>query len=228
MDYVIYVMNGEVNMTLLPDYYANRNNGKFMKWFKSVARTNQIVLDFFDETKSRPLWTLDKRHHYKLLDIGAWDGSMAKLLDDWIEYYPLDIAKIDHPNAIQMDLNEGELPFKDKYFDYVIADQVIEHTFFPIQICKEIHRVLKDDGKAMIGLPNELSLIARLSFLLRGDYGIIEDQEFQHHWYFTLSNSEKMLKDCGFKIIKKAGRFGITHPILLKVSPINFYKVIKS
>ena len=203
----------------LPDYYANRNNGKFMKWFKSVARTNKIVLDFFAQN-------LDISKG-KLLDIGAWDGSMANLLPKEVEYYPLDVYPIDHPNAVICNLNDGKLPFKDKTFDYVIADQVIEHTFYPIEITKEIFRVLKDDGVAMIGLPNELSLMARISFMLRGDYGSVEEQEFQHHWYFTLSNSEKMLTDCGFKIIKKTGRFGITHPSLLKISPINFYKVVK-
>lgn len=201
----------------LPDIYAKRNSGKFVKWFKSVARTNQLVLDFFDE----------KIEKGRLLDLGAWDGSMASLLPKEVEYYPLDVAPIDHPRAIMCNLNAGKIPFIDKTFDYMIADQVIEHTFCPLDICKEIFRVLKDDGIAMIGLPNELSLIARLSFLLREDYGSIEDQEYQHHWYFTLSNSRKMLEECGFKIIKSGGRFGITHPWLLKISPINFYKVIK-
>ena len=219
-------MEGQL-MTFLPDYYANKNSNKFMKWFKSVERTNQIVLDFFDEDRlpKKHIFFDDKK--FKLLDIGAWDGSMAKLLSDKIEYYPLDVYPIEHPNAVLCNLNDKKLPFKDKTFDYVIADQVIEHTFYPTETCKEIHRVLKDKGKAMIGLPNELSLIARLSFLFRGDYGTIEDQEFQHHWYFTLTNSKKMLTDCGFKIIKEGGRFGITHPALLKISPINFYKVIK-
>jgi len=202
---------------LLSDIYSEKRCGRFLRWFRSVERTSKFVLKFFEE----------KNMKGKFLDIGAWDASLGKFLPKEVEYYPLDVIPIDHPNAVICDLNNKKIQFPNKYFDYIIADQVLEHLFYPFEVCKEIHRVLKDKGIAMIGLPNDLGLMARIDFFLKKRYDTIKNQEFQHHWNFTFENSKKFLGDCGFKIVKYAGRFGITHPLIVTIAPITFYKVVK-
>jgi SAM-dependent methyltransferase len=189
---------------------------EFSKKFKSVERSNSILIKVLgDELQG------------KLLDIGAWDGSLGKMLPEDVEYYPLDISKIKHKNAKKWDLNRGYLPFKSGQFDYVVASMILEHTFYPIKICRDIRRVLKQGGTAVIGLPNESSLWTRLNSIFNFRYDTIEEQEFEHHWMFNISNTTDFLKKCGFKIRGIYPRFGITSKWVRPLAPIVWYKVVR-
>ena len=46
----------------------------------------------------------------------------------------------------------------DEVYDYVISNQVIEHTHNPGNYLMECNRVLKNDGFLMISLPNTINL----------------------------------------------------------------------
>jgi len=199
----------------LPELYEQKKIPCALRRFRSSCRSSRIALDFFDISP-----------HGRLLDIGAWDGSMRKILPDAIQYYPLDINKINQPNALVCDLNKKKIPFNDGYFDYVFANHVIEHLFYPEEIMKEIYRVMKLDGKAMIGVPNEDGFVSRVWSPFR-KYDTIEDQVFQHHWFFTHRNMVKFIDQCGFRIVKCAGRFGLTSPHIIRFAPMVFYKVVK-
>lgn len=49
------------------------------------------------------------------------------------------------------------LPFADKSFDIVYSANVLEHTQNPEQVLREAMRVLRDDGRLFIEIPNFLS-----------------------------------------------------------------------
>jgi len=59
-----------------------------------------------------------------------------------------------------------KFPFKDKYFDIVVCNQVIEHLYNPDNAFEEIRRVLKNDGIAIISVPNLCSLHNRIFTLI--------------------------------------------------------------
>jgi len=199
----------------LPEIYKKKNWSDWKTKFRSNERSSKILVNLLGNVKG------------KLLDIGAWDGSLEKFLPKEVEYYPLDAILIKHKNAKKWDLNKGYLPYKSKQFDCIVASMVLEHTLFPIKICKEIRRVLKDDGFAIIGLPNESSIISKLFSLIKFKYDTIEEQEFQHHWMFNIENTKTFLKDCGFKIVGIYYRFGITSRWVKSIAPIVWYKVVK-
>ena len=48
------------------------------------------------------------------------------------------------------------MPFEDKSFDYVIGSQTLEHWKKPKRALREIHRVLRDDGKVSLTAPIHL------------------------------------------------------------------------
>jgi len=154
----------------------------------------------------------------KLLDLGAYKGELEFFLPKSIEYYPLDMFKIKHRNFKLFDLNKGYLPFKDEYFDCVVCTSILEHLLInPNQLLKEIHRILKGNGIAIISLPNDLGL-NRIFYLIRNDdnVGLIEDQEYgRHHWFFTIENSRKLLKKY-FVIKNEIGFSGGVLPYFLK------------
>jgi len=81
------------------------------------------------------------------IDYGGWNKS--HLNEIGIEQVSLDIEK---------DL----FPFDDESIDFIIANQVLEHTKEIYFINNEIFRVLKTGGVLFLGVPNVLSLHNRI------------------------------------------------------------------
>ena len=50
-------------------------------------------------------------------------------------------------------LNKTPLPFKNNHFDFILADNIIEHLDDTVKIMKELHRILKKNGKLIIIVP---------------------------------------------------------------------------
>lgn len=57
--------------------------------------------------------------------------------------------------------------FESNTFDFVVSNQVIEHTHNPGNYLSEINRVLKDDGILIISLPNILTIRNIFSIMRR-------------------------------------------------------------
>lgn len=66
-----------------------------------------------------------------------------------------------------VDINKG-LPYGDNSFDCVILCDIIEHFTDHIAAIKEVSRVVKTDGHAIILTPNTMKIGSRLHFLLTG------------------------------------------------------------
>ena len=96
-----------------------------------------------------------------ILDIGCSDGYIVNYfnrhgkkatgVDGTI--YPTDKLFIEenHLNVFEMDMHA--LEFKDESFDAVWCRHTLEHSFAPMQVLAEIHRVLKQNGILFIILP---------------------------------------------------------------------------
>ncbi len=78
------------------------------------------------------------------LDIGGGNRQ----IDDQ-RYVNLDYAAYEEPDVIGDALN---LPFEADTFDLIYSTGVIEHLKDPIRAGKEIHRVTKSGGRALIGM----------------------------------------------------------------------------
>jgi len=71
------------------------------------------------------------------------------------------------------------VPFEDDFFDVVLSNQVIEHLFYPVRFIKEIHRILRPNGYAVISTENLASwdnlvalLLGYTPFSMEFDYGL--------------------------------------------------------
>jgi len=99
-----------------------------------------------------------------VVEIGAADASFKRFVksNKWIT-----IDKYGDPD-IKVDLNGTniELPFQRGSVDAVICTEVLEHLTIGSPLVKEISRILKPAGRAIISVPNIVSLKARLYFLL--------------------------------------------------------------
>jgi SAM-dependent methyltransferase len=64
-----------------------------------------------------------------------------------------------------LDIFAGTLPeasFPAESFDYIRFNHSFEHVSDPNQVLAEVHRILRKDGKVMIGVPNRAGMNARL------------------------------------------------------------------
>lgn len=63
--------------------------------------------------------------------------------------------------------NAEELPFADASFDRIFCTEVIEHVQHPERVLREITRVLRPGGRAVVSLPND-AIIDRAKSILKG------------------------------------------------------------
>lgn len=119
------------------------------------------------------------RHCYpfeKVLDIGAGQGKdldiCAKVKNQEVEFNAIEcfepnVQILNAKNIITHNLNieNTKFPFKDEYFDIIIANQVLEHTKELFWILHEVTRGLKVGGKFIIGVPNLAAIHNRLLLL---------------------------------------------------------------
>ncbi len=142
----------------------------------------------------------------KILDVGCCRGGLRKYINQELDYYGVDVLDNNFENYIRIDLNGKMLPFKSKTFDAVNCSDVLEHLFYPLEMLKEIKRVVKDDGVVLISLPNDKGL-NRIFLDLFSDIRSYEDAIFDHHWRFSIQTARKFFQN-EFKIIKELPEFG--------------------
>ena len=76
-------------------------------------------------------------------------GAGTEILQGYIN---LDIVNLVGTDIVA-DVNK-KLPFKDNYFDEILASDIIEHVDNVPKVIKELHRILKTGGKLKIKVPH--------------------------------------------------------------------------
>ncbi len=107
----------------------------------------------------------------KVLDIGAGDGYLGKLIKDNknAQVVCLDISEVALTRAKEKGLEtvvgdlEKELPFEPKSFDYVIATEIIEHISFSEELLMEMSRVARE--YILVSIPNSAHWTYRIQLL---------------------------------------------------------------
>ena len=92
-----------------------------------------------------------------------------------------------------------QLPFRDGSFDAVYSMGTIEHFPDPETALREIHRVLRPGGRAVVGVPNRWDPFLRplLAAVLQelGRYG------YGYERSFSRRALRRMLEDAGFEVV---------------------------
>jgi SAM-dependent methyltransferase len=85
-----------------------------------------------------------------VLNIGAGERHYEDLRDETCTIFSVDLMPF--PD-IDLQANVYMLPFQDGTFSTVIATEVFEHLQDPRAAVKELHRVLKPQGKLLLTVP---------------------------------------------------------------------------
>jgi ubiquinone/menaquinone biosynthesis C-methylase UbiE len=143
----------------------------------------------------------------RLLDVGCgWEAKLLKSVEPYINSgvgidfkAPLsDSAKL---KTISVTLDD-KLPFGDDSFDVVTLMAVLEHLEKPLEILREIRRVLKKPGSVLVGtVPSRTAkpVLEFLSYRL----GIVNEAEIRDHKrYFNKGDLLEIFADAGFQEIR--------------------------
>jgi SAM-dependent methyltransferase len=126
----------------------------------------------------------------RILDLGCGPGYNSA---DFHRLYPqAELYGVDlfdrGPDGIdyrRVDLNDGELPFDDGFFDIITMTHVIEHLDHPNRLGKAIHRVLRPEGGFYVETPNWTStLVPSFGFCREqsGPFNFYDDPTHVHPW----------------------------------------------
>ena len=118
-------------------------------------------------------------------------------------------------NASFATYNGKSIPFKDKTFDIISVNHVLEHIRDPNIVLLELKRVLKIKGRIFLEVPNERALWGKPKGRFAGTVHFTDDPT--HIRPYSKTDLVELGKSCGFKIAK----VGITRNLVhLFVSPV--------
>ncbi len=154
---------------LYTDYYPRKNidpvaikaragafklSGAFDRWFSGEHRVHHLL----------PAISHSNIDRSKVLDIGCGDGSSLLELkylgyDAYGIETDLNVAKV--RDALDLNIHIGTIedaPFPEHSFDYIIANQVVEHVVDLDSFCVSIKRFLIPNGIVILSTPNAKSI----------------------------------------------------------------------
>jgi len=136
-----------------------KNKIKFSKYENRMNDFGNIkkAIKYFEEKRNKNLYfALKQRFDWMNqyiknddigLEVGTGPGFSKKFIlnknfktSDFADYQHIDYKNIDAHNT----------NFKDNSFDYVIASHTLHHISYPLRFFREMHRILKKDGKLII------------------------------------------------------------------------------
>lgn len=138
------------------------------------------------------VFTIDLKRRLKGCNLTGVDGSA----------YALQQAQnvgFDELHLVN-DFSADILPLKDNSFDLVICKDVLEHLLHPEQLVSEISRVLKEEGKALIHVPNHFTLLGRVRLLMTNNidpfdyFPNAKRWEFPHIRFYNHASMVELLK----------------------------------
>jgi predicted SAM-dependent methyltransferase len=185
-----------------------------MTWETSINRERRLrkIANYFTNEKG------------VLLDVGGHDASLRKFLPPTIKYINLDFEKRKEVD-IYWDLNKRKLPFKNNSIDYFVASEVLEHLFYPLDIIKELRRILKPTGFGIITYPNDHTYVMLIKWVLNAP--VTPNPFWPYGHLHTLINFKQLLLVIHqFFKIEKVEYLAFSHERYLTFIPHSFLQLL--
>jgi SAM-dependent methyltransferase len=121
-----------------------------------------------------------------LFDVGCGTGSLLPFVRNSIDRYcGADAVRYDSFPAdqefVQVDLDSPRWPIADAVADITVAVQAIEHLENPRAFFRELARVTRAGGLIIVATPNQLSLLSKLTLMLKNQFNAFQDGSYPAH-----------------------------------------------
>jgi ubiquinone/menaquinone biosynthesis C-methylase UbiE len=170
---------------------------------------NRVPLDW-DVCRNKASY-LNLTENSRILDIGGKDGKKAHYVINKGQLIMSDISQENISPFVLSDVTY--LPFRGNSFDLITMFHVIEHIKSDKNALKEIYRILKKNGTALIVTPNAKRVTKIYSFALKivtrspCKYPLNPDHVFE----YSAQDIENLMKNSSFQSYR-------IEPIFMKIS----------
>ena len=203
--FIIHFGNGAGNNRALWDEVGMGNKLKFReKW--------GFDIDYYTYARTE-LMELIKRgtnDSIRILEVGCGSGATLNKIQYFFpnaEVRGIELeenaAKLatNQIDVIQGNIETMQLPYEEKYFDYIIFGDVLEHLYDPETVLKKLKSYLRAGGQFLCSIPNVMHTSVILQ-LLKGEFqyqdaGILDRT---HIRFFTWVSILGMLERCGLEL----------------------------
>lgn len=155
----------------------------------------------------------------RLLDVGCHSGLLTKEIIKHVkpdDIYGIDIsvraiekAKKRIKNGKFKVADAHKLPYENSFFNVLFCLEMLEHVDYPKVVIRELYRVLKKDGYAIILVPTDNLLFRIVWFLWNIRYSVwkhVHVQSFQNDLLERIVKKEEfkitLVKTFNFKMLK--------------------------
>lgn len=142
----------------------------WVEWSAIFARNMKLqdIKRTLGKTVFHPQWLVLRKNSFYfleklapekgqlLLDIGCGRGELKEALADGVQYIGFDypVTGLYRYNARPEVLGTAEmLPFDDGSFDFLVCAEVMEHLAKPGRAAREMSRILRPGGRAVVTIP---------------------------------------------------------------------------
>lgn len=145
-----------------------------------------------------------------LLDVGCGICQLHAFVEERFQtYVGADAVRYEAvPEGIdfyKVDLDTGRVPVPDGFADVVVAVETIEHLENPRAFARELTRLVKPGGRIVITTPNQLSLLSKLTLLLRNEFNAFRAGSYPAHLTALLEiDMRRIAAECGWIDIELA------------------------
>lgn len=220
-----------MNFKLLFPTFRNRYRfvrERLKKYVPAIQEQPAVASAETGETVPRPPSTVYRPPStvYRALNLGTGEGDYDRMIAAYCtELIGCDVNEEDlaHARALNKDVpnlryepnNALALTYPDNYFDLIVSCEVIEHVGQPAQMIREMYRVLKPGGVAIMTFPSRefpvtYDPVNRIWQLTRGDgsreYAISQGAyAFGHEYLIGSEDFKKWATETGFEIVEFRG-----------------------
>jgi len=138
-----------------------------------------------------------------LLDVGCGSGTLWRFVRRHFDrYVGADVARYDAFPAdgrfIPVDLDNQRVGLADGAADVVAALETIEHVENPRAFMRELTRLCRPGGWLIVTTPNQLSLLSKLTLILKNQFNAFQDSCYPAHLTALLEvDLRRMATECG-------------------------------
>lgn len=143
-----------------------------------------------------------------LLDLGCGTGNLWPFLSPYFtRYIGVDAVKYDgFPSNGEfhlLNLDDGRVPLADCVADVVVAVETIEHVENPRAFFRELVRLCKPGGTIIVTTPNQLSLLSKLTLIVKNQFNAFTETSYPAHITALLEvDLRRIAIECGLSNIE--------------------------